>query len=67
MISLGEEMGLSDPIKEAGEIMKDYGLGGNTISPSLQGKCFLRFWSSINDAFNVNFSNRFESDEVPGD
>ena len=41
MISLGEETGLSNPIKEAGEIMKDYGLGENAISPSLQAKCFL--------------------------
>ena len=41
MISLGEETGLSNPIKEAGEIMKDHGLGGNAISPSLYAKCFL--------------------------
>lgn len=67
MIRLGEETVLSDPIKEAGKTTQDYGLGGNAISPSLWAKCFLWFWSILDDAFNVNFPNRFESDAVPGD
>lgn len=53
--------------KEEGEMVNDYGLGRNAISTFLQAKCFLWFGSIINAAFNVNFLNQFESDEVPGD
>lgn len=41
MISPREETGLSDPIKEAGERMNDYGLGGHALRPVLQAECFL--------------------------